>query len=349
MNGGDDTPVKEVKTLDVCAAGPTEYVKKSLHALIFSSYLNLLMLCTPFAGLAYYGGGSDGVVFALSLLAIAPFAERLSYVTEQLALYTSETLGGLLNATFGNVTELIVSLFALRAGMLRIVQVSLLGSILSNMLLVLGCAFFFGGALHTALVGADFPPSNPPGARGSRPRAVARSFPRLHPISPSPPSIWHRPLPPHRALPFLPWVELLLRPAAAFPHSQPPRRPTSTLITTSLSLALSCARRPALPRADVQQDGTGSQRGHAPAFGDVPHFPDGPPGASAPLPHARTRQGTPRRRCTGCQPVAMGHGGSLKDSRPPFGARARAREREREIGRRRRGRCCRCRCCASPC
>jgi len=60
-------------------------------------------------------------------------------------MHTSETLGGLLNATFGNVTELIVSLFALREGLLRIVQVSLLGSILSNLLLVLGCAFFAGG------------------------------------------------------------------------------------------------------------------------------------------------------------------------------------------------------------
>ena len=58
-------------------------------------------------------------------------------------------MGGLLNATFGNVTGLIVSLLALKVGMLRIVQVSLLGSILSNMLLVLGCAFFFGGATHT--------------------------------------------------------------------------------------------------------------------------------------------------------------------------------------------------------
>ena len=57
----------------------------------------------------------------------------------------SSRLGGLLNATFGNVTELIVSMFAIKAGMLRIVQVSLLGSILSNLLLVLGCAFFFGG------------------------------------------------------------------------------------------------------------------------------------------------------------------------------------------------------------
>merc|ERR1719421_2868403 len=85
------------------------------------------------------------MVFLFSLLAIAPFAERLSFVTEQLALHTTETLGGLLNATFGNVTELIVSIFALARGMLRIVQVSLLGSILSNMLLVLGCAFWAGG------------------------------------------------------------------------------------------------------------------------------------------------------------------------------------------------------------
>jgi len=74
-------------------------------------------------------------------------------VTEQLAMHTSETLGGLLNATFGNVTELIVALFALRAGatqpeMLRIVQVSLLGSILSNLLLVLGTAFLVGGLKH---------------------------------------------------------------------------------------------------------------------------------------------------------------------------------------------------------
>ncbi len=60
-------------------------------------------------------------------------------------MYTNSTVGGLLNATFGNATEAIVSLFAMRAGLLRVVQLSLLGSILSNMLLVLGCAFLFGG------------------------------------------------------------------------------------------------------------------------------------------------------------------------------------------------------------
>ena len=82
----------------------------------------MLLVCTPFAFIAHNSGWGDGWVFTLSLLSIAPFAERLSFVTEQLAMHTSETLGGLLNATFGNVTELIVSLFALKEGMLRIVQ-----------------------------------------------------------------------------------------------------------------------------------------------------------------------------------------------------------------------------------
>jgi len=130
---------------DPFADGMGPYLKRSLYELLLTSKMNLLILCTP---VAYWGvlfGASDTFVFTFSLLAIAPFAERLSYVTEQLALHTSQTLGGLLNATFGNVTELIVSLFALRAGLLRIVQVSLLGSILSNLLLVLGTAFLVGG------------------------------------------------------------------------------------------------------------------------------------------------------------------------------------------------------------
>ena len=124
------------------------YVKRSLYELLFTSQLNWLLLCTPFAFIGQSSGWSETSIFIFSLLAIAPFAERLSFVTEQLALHTSETLGGLLNATFGNVTELIVSLFAMKAGLLRIVQVSLLGSVLSNLLLVLGTAFLVGGLRH---------------------------------------------------------------------------------------------------------------------------------------------------------------------------------------------------------
>jgi Ca2+:H+ antiporter len=84
-----------------------------------------------------YNAG-DGPTFTLSLLALCPLAERLGYVTEEMAKHTNATIGGLLNATFGNLTEMIVSIFALQAGLLRVVQLSLLGSILSNMLLVLG-------------------------------------------------------------------------------------------------------------------------------------------------------------------------------------------------------------------
>ncbi|GBG65396.1 hypothetical protein CBR_g50757 [Chara braunii] len=88
---------------------------------------------------------SKPLIFACSLLGIAPLAERLGFVTEQLAEHSSDTIGGLLNATFGNATEMIISIFALKKGLPRVVQLSLLGSILSNMMLVLGCAFFFGG------------------------------------------------------------------------------------------------------------------------------------------------------------------------------------------------------------
>ena len=339
MNGGDDTPVKEVKTLDVCAAGPTEYVKKSLHALIFSSYLNLLMLCTPFAGLAYYGGGSDGVVFALSLLAIAPFAERLSYVTEQLALYTNETLGGLLNATFGNVTELIVSLFALRAGMLRIVQVSLLGSILSNMLLVLGCAFFFGGALHTALVGRRLSPLQSPRSPRLWPASRGALVPPSAPLSPSPPSIWHRPLPPHRALPFLPWVELLLRPAAAS-YTSNLRDAPPPLSSPPPSRSLSRAR--AGLRYREQTFSKTAQALNAGMLLLSVMSLTFPMVLQVPLPPCLTRARA-KEPPAAAAPVAS-QSRWATEARSETAGRRSERGREREIGRRRRGRCC---CCAS--
>jgi Ca2+:H+ antiporter len=66
----------------------------------------------------------------------------------QLSFVTGSTVGGLLNATFGNATEMIICIFALKNNMIRVVQLSLLGSILSNMLLVLGSAFLFGGLAH---------------------------------------------------------------------------------------------------------------------------------------------------------------------------------------------------------
>ncbi len=120
------------------------------------SRLNVLLVFIP---VTIYGSGrwGDGVVFVFSLLSITPCAERLGFITEQLALHTNDTLGGLLNATFGNATEVIISIFALlkaRHGVagnsnyeayIKLTQVSLLGSIFSNSLIVFGSSMIVGG------------------------------------------------------------------------------------------------------------------------------------------------------------------------------------------------------------
>ncbi|KAK1362370.1 Vacuolar cation/proton exchanger [Heracleum sosnowskyi] len=120
----------------------------SIKVVLLSDKINLLIPFGPLAILVHNVANQKGWVFILSLLGIIPLAERLGWATEQLACFTGDTVGGLLNATFGNATELIISMYAMRNGMLRVIQQSLLGSILSNMLLVLGCAFFCGGIVH---------------------------------------------------------------------------------------------------------------------------------------------------------------------------------------------------------
>ena len=84
-------------------------------------------------------------MFVLNFVAIVPLAALLSVGTEEIALYSGDVVGGLLNATFGNAVELIVSVLALVKREIVIVQTSLIGSILSNLLLVLGMAFVAGG------------------------------------------------------------------------------------------------------------------------------------------------------------------------------------------------------------
>ncbi|PQM40430.1 vacuolar cation/proton exchanger 2 [Prunus yedoensis var. nudiflora] len=123
-------------------------VPKSIYFVLIKAKINVLLPFGPLAILLHYLTGQHGWVFFFSLVGIVPLAERLGYATEQLAFYTGPTVGGLLNATFGNATEMIISIYALKNGMIRVVQQSLLGSILSNMLLVLGCAFFTGGIVH---------------------------------------------------------------------------------------------------------------------------------------------------------------------------------------------------------
>ena len=90
------------------------------------------------------------VIFLAACLAIVPLAGWLGRATEQLAHRTGEGLGGLLNATFGNAAELIIAVVALRAGLYPVVKASLTGSIIGNILLVLGAAVLAGGIKHPA-------------------------------------------------------------------------------------------------------------------------------------------------------------------------------------------------------
>ena len=107
--------------------------------------LQLLLLFLPVALLAHWAGLSGIIVFATSALAIIPLAKLLGEATEVLAEKTGPRVGGLLNATFGNAAELIITLSDIRAGQIQLVLASLTGSILGNLLLVLGFAMLFGG------------------------------------------------------------------------------------------------------------------------------------------------------------------------------------------------------------
>jgi len=107
--------------------------------------LVMLALFVPLSLAAEVLHWGDGAVFLLSALAIAPLAICLSVATEELAVATGPTIGGLINALFGNATELIIALAALRAGLVDIVKASITGSILGDLLLVLGLAMLLGG------------------------------------------------------------------------------------------------------------------------------------------------------------------------------------------------------------
>lgn len=112
---------------------------------LLSSPVNYLLVFVPLGLLAGVLGWSSNAVFWINFCAIVPLASVLAFATEELAEHTGQTIGGLLNATFGNAVELIVSIIALKNNQVRIVQASMLGSILSNLLLVLGCCFIAGG------------------------------------------------------------------------------------------------------------------------------------------------------------------------------------------------------------
>jgi Ca2+:H+ antiporter len=96
----------------------------------------------------HLGHSSPTLLFVLSVLAIVPLAALLSHATESVAVKTGDAVGGLLNATLGNLTELVIALAALRAGEYMLVKASIAGAIVTNTLFMLGASFLLGGLKH---------------------------------------------------------------------------------------------------------------------------------------------------------------------------------------------------------
>lgn len=113
----------------------------SVKDLIFSA----LLVAVPVSFAAHFFAWGTLVIFLTSSLAIIPLAAWMGKATEEIAVVVGPSLGGLMNATFGNATELIIALIALRAGLVDVVKASITGSIMGNLLLVMGLSMFLGG------------------------------------------------------------------------------------------------------------------------------------------------------------------------------------------------------------
>lgn len=132
----DDEDEQELQRADTSESRKKKHPKLTIGSQIkavFGSWINLMLVFVP-VGIALHEVESVSriVVFVINFLAIIPLAAMLSFATEELALYVGETLGGLLNASFGNAVELIVSIIALAQKKIVIVQTSLVGASLRS-------------------------------------------------------------------------------------------------------------------------------------------------------------------------------------------------------------------------
>ncbi|KAK2073902.1 hypothetical protein P8C59_008145 [Phyllachora maydis] len=140
--GNAEQPSKETVTKRFVSTGMMILRHSKVNWLLLFAPVGIAVKCIPTI--------SPGVVFALNAIAIVPLAGLLSHATESVARRMGDTVGALLNVTFGNAVELIIFMYvytsiALTKGEIRIVQASLLGSILANLLLILGMSFLLGG------------------------------------------------------------------------------------------------------------------------------------------------------------------------------------------------------------
>lgn len=108
-------------------------------------FLRFLLIFIPISLLGELLHLSQPVIFVLSALAIIPLAGVMGEATEAISFYAGNRIGGFLNATFGNATELIIAFFAMKEGLSEVVKASIAGSVIGNILLVLGFSMFAGG------------------------------------------------------------------------------------------------------------------------------------------------------------------------------------------------------------
>lgn len=108
-------------------------------------FLYILLIFLPVTLIGKFMGMSDTMLFVSSALAIIPLAGIMGKSTDVISCYAGQKIGGLLNATFGNATELIIAFIAMKAGMFDVVKASLAGSVIGNILLVLGMSMLVGG------------------------------------------------------------------------------------------------------------------------------------------------------------------------------------------------------------
>ena len=122
--------------------------KSPLSQFLFDHALDALIIFIPIAAVLHYSHAPELWTFVASGLAIVPLAGWMGKATESLAVRLGAGIGGLLNATFGNAAEMIIAFQGLRAGLTEVVKASLTGSILGNILLVLGASMLAGGLKH---------------------------------------------------------------------------------------------------------------------------------------------------------------------------------------------------------
>lgn len=158
--GSGYTPLKTTSGDAVVASTPAEPPPKDwktcdlmsdLRAVrcILMSCVNVFLVFVPIGLMSASQGWNSAIIFTTNWAAIIPLCGILGAATEALAEHTGQTVGGLVNATFGNAVEIIITIDAIKRGLCGVVQAGLIGSVLSNLLLVLGMAFIASGILRS--------------------------------------------------------------------------------------------------------------------------------------------------------------------------------------------------------